>query len=82
MKKFCKHKLIKKIFKKSKQPLTLKFEQMEIISLPLFSNFLKKKTSAHHYIIFHCMIIEFVTLTKFVTVFLNNMKVPVYWRFF
>ena len=36
-------KLIKKI-KKSKQPLTSTFEQMEIKSFPLFSNFLKKNT--------------------------------------
>ena len=54
---------------------------MEIIPLPLFSNF---KPLAHHNIIFHCMIIEFVIQVKikFLTVFPNNMKVPVYWRFF
>ena len=41
---FCVHKLIKKDKKKSKQPLTSTFEQMEIKSFPLFSNFLKKNT--------------------------------------
>ena len=43
MKTFCEHKLLKKV-KKSKQPLTSKFEQMEIMPFPLFSNFLKKST--------------------------------------
>ena len=43
MKTFCEHKPIKQI-KKSKQSLTSKCEQMEIIPLPLFSNFLKKNT--------------------------------------
>ena len=39
---FCVNKLIKQDKKKSKQPLTSTFEQMEIKSLPLFFNFLKK----------------------------------------
>ena len=48
MKTFCENKLIKKI-KKSKQQLTSKFEQMEIISFPLFSNVLKKNTFSSPY---------------------------------
>ena len=68
MKTFCDYKLMKEI-KKSKQPLTTKFEQMEIICFPVlyFLFFWRKIHSAHHKMVSHCMIMQFIILITVIT---------------
>ena len=84
MKTFCEHKLIKKMQKI--KATTSKFEQMELY-LPLyFLIFRREIPLAHHKMLSHCMIIEFIILIpvtiNFLTIFLNNMKVPVVFWFY